>query len=194
MDKETELEKVGIAKPTYEEIENEYGRMASRCEYAEDLNKSLERIIVEKDNTIESLTNDIEDYERIVREKVKIIEALTDENKELKVELAKVKQEQLDYMLHHRPEGTINLCNAYKDFDRMSVTDVIVARLKDAKEIVNLADHKKWEVVVVNGDDICTQRMGYKNITKYIFHVSDYRKTWIFVDDKEVKSNEHDNS
>lgn len=93
MDGSEKLEKVGICKPTYEEIESEYGRMADRCEYAEKLNKSLERVIVEKDNTIETLTREIEDLEKIIRERDKIIESLTDENKELKVELKKSKKE-----------------------------------------------------------------------------------------------------
>lgn len=105
MDNKDELEKVGVSKPTYEEIESEYGKMADRCEYAEKLNKSLERIIVEKDNTIESLTREVEDLESIIRSKdntlsnsVVTIRSLSDENAELKKELAKAKQEQIDIM------------------------------------------------------------------------------------------------
>ena len=98
MDKETDLEKVGFRKPTYGEMVSEYGRMADRCEYAEKLNKSLERVIVERDNTIETLTREIEDLEKIIGEKNETIRALTDENVELKKELAKAKQEQIDIL------------------------------------------------------------------------------------------------
>lgn len=213
MDNKDKFEKVvGLVKPTYEEIESEYGRMADRCEYAEKLNKSLEIVIVEKDGTIETLTREIEDLEKIIREKdetlsdsVKTMRALTDENAELKKELAKAKQEQLDHMLHHpfrtMADSDYGRIMAYKDYtlkpDRMSVTDVIVAKLKDAKEIVDVPDHKRWEIITVAKDHICTQRITYTKIVKHVFNISDFGKEWVFVDeinDKEVKSDDNGNS
>ncbi len=180
--------------------------MADRCEYVEKLNKSLERVIVEKDGTIEGLTREIDDLNAIIRErnadvndKMDIIHVLTDENSELKKELAKSKLNNTFGTMMDEATGVVT---SYKDWllnrdiklDAASISDIkeklneinnseILEKLKVAKEIVDIPDHNVWAIITIDNGNIWTKRFDKERTAKHVFSVFEYGKTWMFVDD-----------